>query len=220
MLTNRPPKPALGRRAVSRHEKRKFDRLAAELEKFWGNGSPSGKPLAPEVIYGSGFFSMEDPSDVLKQRLKGAVLIDLGAGSAGSFLAMAHFAAAYGVREYIAVDRYADYSSAERGMEQFVHQKYPETVFRAVNDDMLRFIGHQPDESASVCMVSIDSAILASKERFATEEYMQEIAMQIARVVPLDGVAFGANSPALFGLESFGFKGSFENPGYIFTREY
>ncbi|MBU0527769.1 hypothetical protein KKE92_04770 [Candidatus Micrarchaeota archaeon] len=206
MVTFKGPKPAMQRREVPEGKARAIVETAKHLSDYWGSFKPSSYELAPDVVYDTSmFFSLENPSPVLGEALKGRRLIDIGAGNSNSFLSMAHLAATLGVSEYVAVDRYVDYTNAEEVMEKMINPKFPDILLRAINEDMLQFLFFQPDQSANVCMNSVDRSILASNVRLATDIYMSDIAQELMRVVPSHGVAFGLNAPALDMLPDFGF---------------
>jgi len=206
MVTLKGPKPAMQRRDVPEDKIRAIASTARHLSDYWGSFKPSSRQLAPEVVYDTSmFFSLKNPSPALREALKGKRLVDIGAGKSTSFLSMAHLAAILGASEYVAVDKYVDYTNAEEIMEKVINSKFPDIVLRAINEDMLEFLLFQPDQSANICMNSVDESILASNIRFATEIYMSDIAQELMRVVPKDGVAFGLNSPALDMLPDFGF---------------
>ncbi len=206
MVTFKGPKPAMQRRKVPEGKARAIAETAKYLSDYWGSFKPSSCELAPDVVYDTEmFFSLKNPSPVLREALEGRRLIDLGAGNTNSILSMAHLAATLGVSEYVAVDQYVDYTNAEEVMEKMINSKFPEIVLRAINEDMLKFLLFQPDQSANVCINSVDRSILASNVRLATDIYMSDIAQELMRVVPKHGVAFGLNSPALEMLPDFGF---------------
>jgi hypothetical protein len=218
MLTKKTPKPALEMRKDLHPSRPLLEDLARKMGKFWDDSDPSDCPLVPGLVYQSGFMHIESPSRTLAEKLKGERLIDLGAGNSESFTAMAHLAATLGVKEYIAVDKYVDYSRAEALLDAYVGEGYPEMILRAVNDEILLFLSKMRDESAHIVMNSIDRCMLVCMEHFLDEMYGLELASEIARVVPRGGIAFGVNSPNLERLLRFGFTGRFENPGYIFTK--
>lgn len=218
MLTKKTPKPDLKLRKEPHPNMPMLEHLASEMGAFWGNSRPSDSSLVPGLVYESGFMRLKSPSETLKQRLRGSRLIDLGAGNSESFTAMAHLAAVLGVREYIAVDKYVDYSSAEGLLDDFVGRSYPEMILRAVNEEILLFLAKMEDGSANIAMNSIDRCMLATTNHLVAEMYGLELASEIARVVPEGGIAFGVNSPNLERLALFGFRGRFESPGFIFIK--
>jgi hypothetical protein len=217
MLTARTFRPALPLRRVPEGEMSKKQRLAKELRGFWKYLKPSQCPLAPSLVYGRGFMNYEQPSDTLKERLRGRALVDLGAGRDVSFTAMAHFAAAIRASAYVAVDEYADYARAESLLYDFVNRTFPDIALWTINQDLLIFITEMETESANIVMNGIDNCML-NGPHWATGFYRMYLTAEIARVVPKGGVAFGMNSPDLHGLVHYGFQERFENPGYVFTK--
>ncbi len=206
MVTDKGPKPVMQRRKVPDDKVRAVAETAKQLSDYWGSFKPSSCELAPEVVYETSmFFSLKNPHPALREALRGKRLVDLGAGSINSILSMAHLAASLGASEYVAVDLYVDYTTAEGVMKSMIQAKFPNISLRAIDEDMLMFLLFQQDQSANVCINSIDHSILASNVRLATEIYMSDIAQELMRVVPKDGVAFGLNSPALDMLPDFGF---------------
>ena len=218
MLTKKTPKPGLPLRKSPNPSALMHEDLAKGMKEFWSEADPSDCPLAPGLVYESGFMRLDNPSQLLREKLKGRRLVDLGAGNTGSITAMAHLAAALGASEYIAVDAYVNYERAEGLLDNFVGQSYPQMVLRALNDDMLLFLAKLEDGCANVVMNSIDRCMLVAPSHLIAEMYGLELASEIARVVPDGGIAFGVNSPNLERLLRFGFRGKIETPGYIFTK--
>ena len=218
MLTKKTPKPGLPLRKSPNPSAPLHENLAKAMKKFWSEADPSDCPLAPGLVYETGFMKLDKPSPLLREKLRGRLLLDLGAGNTESITAMAHLAAVLGASGYIAVDAYVDYNRAEGLLDNFVGQSYPGMVLRAFNDDMLLFLAKLEDGCANVVMNSIDRCMLVAPSHFVGEMYGLELASEIARVVPAGGIAFGVNSPNLERLLRFGFRGKIETPGYIFTK--
>ncbi len=218
MLTKRTSKPELELRKSPNKSAAIHESLAQKMKAFWGRDTPSDSPLAPSLVYETGFMRVKEPSETLKKKLAGGRLIDLGAGNVESLTAMAHLAAVLGVSEYIAVDGYVDYRGAEGLLDAFVGESYPEITIRAFNEDILLFLSKMRAGSAHIVMNSIDRCMLIAPDAFVGEMYGLELASEMARVVPPNGIAFGVNSPNLERLLRFGFMGVYENPGYIFTK--
>ncbi len=206
----------LMRRELSPAKRHHYDVLADSIAELWSSDKPPKAPssysLAYPAVYESSprtsFICIHGPSDILKNELRGGVLIDLGAGRHESYLTMAHLMASLGAREYIAVDAYTISLKAEDRMSGYVRDECPDAdiVLRAVRDDMLRFLAYLPTGSAHVCMNAIDQSQLITLDPIAQDMYAIELAEQIARVVPLEGVAFGLNSPFLGRLPDYGFE--------------
>jgi len=185
------------------HEFRRLSRLMGQA---WTTMLPSDSPAVSDMLSGRlGFLSLDNPSPILREKLKGSRLIDLGAGGIDSILSMAHLAAALGAKEYVAVDKYRNYDNAMPALEDFIHPTYPGIRLSAVTEDMLVFLGQQPDGSAAVCINGIDSDILRSDDKITQELYLHELMSEVSRVVPLQGIAFGIHSPYLGRLADFGF---------------
>lgn len=218
MLTKKTPKPELKLRDKPHPNMPMLEHLAEQMGAFWGSGRPSDSSLVPGLVYETGFMRLESPSKTLVEKLRGSRLVDLGAGNRDSLTAMAHLAAVLGVKEYIAVDKYVDYSAAEGLLDHFVGESYPEMILRAVNDEILLFLAKLEDGSANIAMNSIDRCMLATTNHLIAEMYGLELAGEIARVVPPGGIAFGVNSPNLERLARYGFAARFENPGFIFIK--
>jgi hypothetical protein len=108
---------------------------------------------------------------------------------------MMRYAGFYGVGEYVAVDRAFSY----RGMEAGPRARF-------INDDMLRHLYLSPDMSTNVCFNAIDELVLLSSDRATETIYTELLLIQIARVLPPGGVAFGARSPFLAGLSELGLR--------------
>jgi hypothetical protein len=113
----------------------------------------------------------------LKRRLKGAILLNLGAGCRQDTLdSVERFARLYGVCKVIHVD-YRSSSSAghtTRGL-----------VVTQVKKDMLAYLAKQPSRSMSVTINDIDDCVIEE------EAYARAVGEEISRVVPVGGLAFG-----------------------------
>ncbi len=115
--------------------------------------------------------------DELKKRLKGAILLNLGAGCRQDLLEpVEEFARHYGVSKVIHVDyrpsKASDYATRELTVAH-------------VHKDMLAFLAKQPSRSMSVTISGIDDCVIEE------EAYARAVGEEISRVVPVGGVAFG-----------------------------
>ncbi len=214
-------------RQPPQQEKIRIEALARRLEhetKYIPNTS-----FVADAVHGFGILgvfsrcksreSREMALSFFKTALEGETLIDLGAGTHSSIYPMAEFAAICGVSEYVAVDKYAQYSEALRlALRDFIRKEYPQSGMgiSLVEDDMLRHLAYRADGSANVIMNGIDGCVIP---REGNGEYIAELIRQIGRVVPHFGIAFGTNSPFLGVLGTLGFLKITEVPGHGEVRE-
>ena len=183
-----------------------FKGLAKCMAETWQREWPPDTQTSQSLVYELGFMRIDDPAPVLKKHLPGKRLVDLGAGSSVSYLAMAHFAASVGVSEYVAVDRYQDYSRAVSAMENFIRSAYPDIKLSAESEDMLFYLAQQPNCSANISINGVDNIMLRHRDISLERFYVQNLVAQIARVVPANGLVFGINSPLMGRLTEFGFE--------------
>lgn len=195
----------------------RFERLAQRMASFWEPGRPSGLSTTDFAVYTKGILDIEEPPEILRHSLRRARLLDLGAGGPASFLPMAHFATMLDASEFTIVDRYQDYSNAEHAMREFINHRYPGIALNAVNEDMLCFLARAPHESANISMNGIDEHILRG-EPDVERMYVLALLGQIARVVPVGGVAFGVCSPFLCRLGEYGFTAHFDGAGTMMVK--
>src|SRR5512143_1519492 len=188
---SRMPKEHL-RRELSSAAREEIDLLAEGMTRSWKTQPPPSARIAGFV--GRAFSSSFAPRSgrFMAAHLSGLPLLDLGAAEPADMIA---FSSAHGVAAYIAVDRYFDYSGIQA--KPGVH---------LVNEDMLRFLAHQPDNYANVCMNAIDDIVLMSPDMALEASYTARLMGEIARVVPPGGLAFGLSSPILHILGSLGFE--------------
>ncbi len=134
---------------------------------------------------------------LFEEKLFDSVLVDLGAGS--RLDGMAALAKELGVRHYVAVDKYCELSFRAqvcRGLRVSSHED--ETGFRktVVRSDMLSFLKRLKTASCSIAISAIDRIVIPDAS------YHQELADEIERVVPGEGLAFGILSEPLLRLRS------------------
>ena len=129
---------------------------------------------------------------ILKEKLAGRMLIDLGSG--GFYMSM--LANELGVRTYLSVDKFAGDKKVQ--LDPYVdlikgqfRDIFPNMERIRVKDDMLDFIARVPQGSACVTISGIDMNIIA------TEAYHEALAKEIMRVLPPGGIVFGNNSHCL-----------------------
>ncbi|HSB47124.1 MAG TPA: hypothetical protein VLD37_03855 [Candidatus Bilamarchaeum sp.] len=176
---------------VSREDRNNLDMLARRMRETWDScGHPDG-PVAGNAVRGRGFLSLGRKSVMISRALEGRRLTDLGAAEPSGML---EFARAYGASEYVGVDSFFDYSG----------RSLPGRA-KLVNDDLLRYLFSQDDGSSNIVMNAIDGVVLMNPDRVIEETYSQLLLMQIARVIPPGGIAFGLLSPVLRGLGAYGF---------------
>jgi len=170
------------------------DALVEEMGANWRGVLPPMEGLAHFAIEGRTFMRIRDGyrSEFLDGILPGSVLMDLGAGFCSPMML---FARTYGVGKYVAVDRYCTYPEQSND---------PRIEF--VNDDMLRFLILQPAGSGNIVANAIDEIILSSGNSRTDRFYLELLALQMARVVPNGGIAFGFNSIILDVLPEYGFS--------------
>jgi hypothetical protein len=179
--------------------------LVEGIGKVWKRTMPPCSGLARSIVYGSSFMSLRRFSPFFPKVLGEKRLVDLGAGIPD---AMTHFALRSGVSQYVAVDRYCDYSWMS---PPFVNVSY-------VNDDMLMFLAKQPDGSANVVMIAIDDIVLTNINTAYEKIYNGMLLAEIKRVVPPGGIAFGFNSNILEGLIDLGFEKIESIPKYRISK--
>ena len=81
-----------------------------------------------------------------------------------------------------------------------------------VKEDILVFLAHQQDSSASICLSAFDAICIGNHEM--EYYYSRQLVNNIARVVKPEGLAFGVNSPYLGLLPKKAFIVIDEVPGY------
>ena len=159
--------------------------------------------------------------------LKERPIIDLGSGLLGSVGTSSLFASFAGAKSYTGVDKYCEqYKWDQRTMERtskFTLEatkllaehdaRFKEIVnsnlgITCLNEDMLTYLSGQDSQGANILMSGVDLDIVNH------EGYLEELANQIARVVPVKGYALGIQSPHLKRLKSRGFERVTEIPGY------
>lgn len=200
-------KPGESKRAVPTAERKIIEPLVDRVERIWGSGAPPVSSLADIVVHMNNFMSLKRLSPFFPKVLGNKKLVDLGAGEPGT---MIHFALRCGVSEYVAVDRYWDYS---RRTPPFTNVSY-------VNQDMLEFLSEQPDSSANVVMLGIDNIVLGNEHTMAGMRYAEMLLKQIQRVVPQGGIAFGMNCAILCELTDMGFENIKKIPGRKLPENY
>lgn len=219
--------PAQTFRQPPKREKLLVEGLARQLERETKYVPTTS--FASDAVHGFGILGVfsqgkrrEDKEmslEFFRTALDGSSLIDLGAGPQSSVYAMAEFAAMCGVREYVAVDRYASYSPALEGaLARHMKSTRPESGMSVelVNDDMLRHLVYRADESANILLNGIDGCVIP---RESNGKYLGELIRQIARVIPHFGIALGTNSPFLGALVRLGFLKITDLPGHGEVRE-
>ncbi len=193
MRLRRIDKPEMEKRKVPKSELKIIEPLVENMGKVWKDRAPPTSGIAKAAVYGQSFMSLRRLDPFLPEVLGGKRLVDLGAGKPD---AMTHFALACRASDYVAVDRYYDYSS----------RIPPFTNVRYVNEDMLMFLAEQPDNSANIVMLAIDHIILGNfHDRMTEQLYKGMLLAEIKRVVPHGGVAFGLNCEMLCDLTKMGF---------------
>ena len=189
------------KRKVPETELKIIKPLAETMSRAWRDIPPPNSSLAGYAVYGKSFMGIRKLSPFFKQVLGNGRLLDLGAGEPD---AMMHFALRSGVGEYVAVDRYLNYSGKT--------PPFANVLF--VNQDMLMFLAEQPDESASVVMLAIDNIVLSGPSTISETLYRGMLLAEIARVVPPGGIAFGMNCDLLIDLTDMGFRRLDQIPGH------
>jgi hypothetical protein len=195
------PQQKRPKREITDTEREIIEPLVEEMGKVWGKTGPPLSGLARAVLRSHTFMDIRRLSPFFPEVLGGKRLIDLGAGDPTH---MATFALRCKVSEYVAVDRYVDYSHMPSSFSNITY----------VNDDMLKFLANQPDGSGNIAMLAIDDIVLAGTSTITEMLYRGMLLAQISRVVPEGGIAFGFNSDLLFELEKFGFRRLGRIPGH------
>jgi len=204
-------------------------RLMVEtIEAAWGDIPPPSSPSCFDILTrgGSGPFAVHSENcrrrDELRgfyrERLGGKTLFDLAAGGTLSYLTMVEFAFLAGAKEYVAIDRYQDFSQADVSLaREYLNTKYGKDnvnmQIHFVKADMLLFLAHEANASANVSMSGFDEACLPPA-LFTDMGYVHELVMQIARVTEPSGLTFGINNPFLRNLSYHGFIDIGHIPGY------
>ncbi|MEW6721845.1 MAG: hypothetical protein AB1324_01130 [Candidatus Micrarchaeota archaeon] len=187
-----PPRQA--KRSVPEEDRLLIENIVKHMERYWENGRVPTAELACHAVYDYSFFMIQRRSRFMREALEGRMLTDLGAGNPES---MAYLASEYDASEYVGVDRYHDYS--KNGLCDIAG-------VTLVNRDMLLHLADRPDDSTNVSMLAIDDAVLRGPLACIEDAYVDLLVMQIARVVPPGGVAFGVMSPLLHQLSGWGFE--------------
>ncbi|MBT5021710.1 hypothetical protein HOK51_08660 [Candidatus Woesearchaeota archaeon] len=165
--------------------------------------------LTAPMKHQSGFMSVHNPISIefYRKFLKDSTLLDLGCGSEESYSLMISFAALCGVKKYGGINKFdipTNYYSIDQIKNIILEKKLcnqdqlPEIQF--ANEDMLKFLSKQENNSANIVMFGIDEIIIP----FEFKEYHQELAKQIAAVIPKRGFAAGSNTPHLQNVEKYG----------------
>lgn len=147
---------------------------------------------------------MKDVFDWMAERLKGQTLVDLGGGAYGEGWNLAKMLK---VGTYVSVDLCAfDEDAAPnpslpllaRGT-QFQPEESPRRIH--VKDDILNFLLHMRDGSASFMLNGIDTVVLPTafciNDRTAGPRYHDRIADELFRAVKPEGLILGLGSDSL-----------------------
>lgn len=163
---------------------------------------------------------------LLKNKLKGSNLVDLGCGGPSSAELAYKFASAFDVEKYIGVEKYlygsnsGEKESYEKGdydnnikkiLEQDTKNILPKYEF-SLNKDMLAFLSERTEQS-NFLISGISREILMPSFSFASEnqkmyqEYVEDLENQISRLTPKGGIVIVNHS--FIDLEKLGFKKSY-----------
>ena len=188
------------RRSPGVNERGEIEGLIGGVKSDWKHGPPSAR-MASLAADAMRYF--ESTGVRITESLAGRPLIDLGAGNPW---VMMIFAARCGASTYIAVDRYHDYSGLMMPGASLV------------NEDMLRFLTHQPDGFANISMNAIDEVVLMDDRGSVHSAYASRLMAEAARVVPSGGIAFGIGTPFLRILGSAEFEQLELSPNSMVTE--
>lgn len=139
----------------------------------------------------------ENDAVYLKEKLAGTLLVDLGGGDQTMRgipgTPVETFARAMGANTYINVDRFlASETDIFTDVYPEEHRQTGKPYVIWVNADMLEFIAHMPDNSASFSINGIDEMIIKNPA------YHAAVAREIIRATRHGGIIFGINSDALY----------------------
>lgn len=194
-----------------------------EVEGQWKRYAPPDGPLMDLLVnYGGTPFSVKEGKSskqltaFYRQKFQNGVLFDLGAGTERSYTAMSEFAYLTGIKEYVAVDKYQNFSTLHsRYALQCLEMKYGKVDMKIdfVNADMLYFLANQAGNSASIAINGVDDLCI-TPFNYESAGYVDELMKQMARVLEPGGLVFGANSPHIKALDMFGLVPFCHIPGY------
>lgn len=140
----------------------------------------------------------EKTLEILREKISGRILVDLGSGPSFYMQALAH---SLRVKVYIRVDLFAigdenlkpDPSADLEDDEWRKHDEelFPGLTHAQVKADMLDFISRVPDESVCVTISGIDRNIIGD------QRYHDALAREIIRVLIPGGLVFGTSAGCL-----------------------
>ncbi len=126
-----------------------------------------------------------------KKKLKGKILINLGAGS---YHAMINFAKESGVKVYIEVDKFFPENEdipLNSSVDLSLGDKNENMQIVTVKSDMLDFLSRIPNESVCIVINGIDGDLIKNNE------YHKALIKEFKRVIPNGEIVFGRNSTSL-----------------------
>lgn len=153
--------------------------------------------------------------EILRQRLRGSVLIDLGGGIWDS---IQNLARSHGVQTYIKIDRYLSKEEHPHPLTLMKDEENGEMRTIIINGDMLRFISALPTGHFHFTVNGIDRFVIQA------QGYHEALADELTRIVTGDSMIFGKQSyifaelrqfPALHQIQS---ERNFPHP-FIFSKE-
>lgn len=152
---------------------------------------------------------------LLEERLKGSVLVDLGCGGPYSVRMAYKFSSTFNVRKYIGIEKYPRSWEGDSQYNEYIKDGSLEGRTApaheiVLGEDMLQVLSRRTEQS-NFMMNGIDDVIFSNDEwdpeiDFNKEEYIKKLCENIARLVPQNGIVFGINSVYLNNLARLGFK--------------
>ena len=131
----------------------------------------------------------EEASEILKNKLKNRVLIDIGAGPIGGMENhVLIFVKKLDVKSYIAVELYHFDDESTLSKESKSLSKKYKIKISLIKKDMLTFLNSLPDNFGNILISGIDDTIIP--ETF----YRRSLVQEIVRVIPKGGIIINKKS--------------------------